>query len=493
MADSLKVLFMAAEMAPYAKTGGVADVARSLPSALRGLGHDVRVAIPRYARIDPARFSLQPLLSGVSVTMEDHREFATVFTSPPDDEVPTYLIDNQRYFARENLYGYPDDGERFIFFCRAAMEALRSLDWKPEVIHLNDWHTAIVANWLKTIYRDDPFFRNVASVYTLHNLAYQGIFGWRILEVAGVDEYAFMYPNIEELPHVVTLMAHGILFADAISTVSPTYARQILTPEYGEKLHTLLNDRKERLRGILNGIDYRQYDPATDRQIYQRYDAGSLGRKVANKKAFQREANLEVAEEIPLIGCISRLTNQKGFDILAEVVDGLLELPVQLAIVGTGDQYYHDLFSRLGRRYPGKVAVYLTFNDSLSRKLYAASDIYLMPSRFEPSGTGQMVAMRYGTIPVVHQTGGLADSVTDYDPRTGAGTGFAFRGYSGMQLFASVVRALESYKYPEVWRRLSQSAMGRDFSWEASAQEYQELYRDAMAFQNSTQLPARVG
>ncbi|HEX2924004.1 MAG TPA: glycogen/starch synthase [Chloroflexota bacterium] len=235
MADPLKILFLSAEMAPFAKTGGVSEVAAALPRALRNLGHDVRVAIPRHGRIDPARFSLRPVLSGVQIPVDDHQEAINVLSTELEGNLPVYFIDNEKYFARENLYGYPDDGERFIVYCRAVMEMLKLLDWKPDVIHLNDWHTAIVANWLKTIYKEDPFFRNVASVYTIHNLAYQGIFGWRILEIAGVDEYSFMYPQIEEFPNVVALMAHGILFADVISTVSESYAKEILTAEYGEK------------------------------------------------------------------------------------------------------------------------------------------------------------------------------------------------------------------------------------------------------------------
>jgi starch synthase len=493
MADPLKILFLSAEMAPFAKTGGVSEVAAALPRALRDLGHDVRVAIPRHGRIDPARFSLRPILSNMPVQVEEHQEPFNVLSADLQGNLPVYFIDNEKYFGRENLYGYQDDGERFVVFCRAAMDMLKLLDWKPDVIHLNDWHTAIVANWLKTIYKEDPFFRNVASVYTIHNLAYQGIFGWRILEIAGVDEYSFMYPQIEEFPNVVALMAHGILFADVISTVSESYAREILTAEYGEKLHTLLNDRKDRLFGILNGVDYAAMNPATDPVLSQHYDLSSLDQKVANKLAFQREANLTVDENVPLVGCISRLTSQKGFDILGEVIDGLMDLPLQLAILGTGDQYYHEMFTRVARRYPGKVAVFLTFNSTLAQKIYAGSDIFLMPSRFEPCGSNQMVAMRYGSVPVVRRTGGLADTVKDFDPRTGDGTGFSFEKYSGMMLFAAVVRALESYKHRDFWRKLMEAGMKADFSWDSTARKYTDLYHRAMEFQTQTEQPVKVG
>ncbi|HEX9015306.1 MAG TPA: glycogen synthase [Chloroflexota bacterium] len=493
MTDSLKVLFLAAEMAPFAKTGGVAEVANALPRALRDLGHDVRVAMPRYSRIDPASFSLRTQIPELSVPLDERQETAAVLTTEIENGLPVYFVDSPRYFNRENLYGYPDDGERFVFYSRAATQMLKELRWKPDVIHLNDWHTAIVANWLKTIYREDPFFQDVASVFTIHNLAIQGLFGWRILEVAGVEEYTFMYPRIEELPNVVALMAHGILFADAIATVSETYAREILTVEYGEKLNTLLQERKDRLFGVLNGIDYSTMNPATDRYLAQNFEIDTLDRRAANKAALQRDAGLAVDANVPLIGCISRLTNQKGFDILSEVIDGLMDLPLQLVLMGTGDQYYHEMFGRIARRFPGKVAVFLTFNASLAQRIYGGSDMFLMPSRFEPCGSSQMTAMRYGSVPVVRSTGGLADSVVDFDPATGTGNGFSFEKYSGMMLFATIVRALENFRYRESWRRLMREGMSADFSWSSSAKKYVELYEKARAFQRETAVPVRAG
>lgn len=493
MADGLKVLFLTAEMVPFSKTGGVSEVANALPRALRRLGHDVRVAMPRHRRIEPEKFSLRPLISDLEVPLDEHREVTDVMTTELAGDLPVYFIGSEKYFGRENLYGYPDDGERFIFYCRAAIEMLKHLDWQPDIIHLNDWHTAIVANWLKTIYKEDPFFQNVASVYTIHNLAYQGIFGWHILEIAGVEEYTFLYPQIEELPNVVALMAHGILFADAINTVSETYAKEIQTPEYGEKLHTLLNDRKDRLYGILNGIDYEVMNPATDPNLAQKFDISSLDKRVANKLAFQREAKLTVDESIPLIGCISRLNNQKGFDILTEVIDGLMDLSLQMVVLGTGDQYYHEMLARVQKRYPSKMAVFLTFNNTLAQKIYGASDMFLMPSRFEPCGSSQMIAMRYGSVPVVRKTGGLADTVKDFDPRTGEGNGFTFEKYSGMMLFAAVVRALEVYKYRDNWRKLMERGMQADYSWSAAAHKYANLYRKALDYRAQTEVPARVG
>jgi starch synthase len=493
MADKLRVLFLASEMVPFTKTGGVADVANALPSTLRELGHDVRVALPRYSRIDANKFALRPLLTGLQVPMEHYREPVSILATEIGKGLPVYFVDNERYFGRENIYGYPDDGERFVLYCRAALEMLRGLEWRPDVVHLNDWQTAITANWLNTVYRDDPLFRDMASVYTIHNLAYQGIFGWRILEIAGVNEFSFLYPHIEDIPNVVALTAHGVIFADAITTVSETYAREILTEEYGEKLHAILRDRKERLHGILNGVDNEVFNPATDPHLAQTFDVSTLERRAANKLAFQKETSLAVDERTPLVGCIARLTNQKGFDILAEVIDGLVDLPLQLVIMGTGDQYYHELLSRLARRHPEKVAVFLTFNSALSSKIYAASDIFLMPSRFEPSGSSQMIAMRYGSVPVVRRTGGLADTVRDFDPATGEGTGFSFEKYSGMMLFATVVRALETYKHGELWRKLMEAGMRSDFSWTATAQRYVEVYRRAIEHRATSQVGIRVG
>ncbi len=492
VADNLRVLFMSAEMTPFAKTGGVADVANALPRALRALGHDVRVVMPRYGRIDSAKFGLHPLVQEMSVTLEDRQETAAILEAELDG-LPIYFVDSPSHFHRENLYGYPDDGERFILYSRAATQLLKALNWSPNVIHLNDWHTAIVANWLKTIYREDPFFADTASVFTIHNLAIQGIFGWRILEVAGVDEYTFMYPRIEELPNVVALMAHGILFADAITTVSETYAKEILTVEYGEKLNTLLLERQDRLFGILNGIDYDAMNPAEDPFLAQQYDVSTIEKRTANKLALQMDAGLSVDAEVPLIGCISRLTNQKGFDILSEVIDGLMDLPLQLVLMGTGDQYYHEMFTRIARRYPGKVAVFLTFNTSLAQRIFGGSDMFLMPSHFEPCGSNQMVALRYGSVPIVRSTGGLADTVTDYDPRTGTGNGFAFEKYSGMMLFATIVRALEEYKHSDSWRKLMEAGMRADFSWANTARKYADLYGKAIEFQRQTSVPVRAG
>jgi starch synthase len=490
----LKVLFLSAEVVPFAKTGGLADVAGALPKALARLGHDVRVCMPRYGRIDPVRFNLSDALDPFPVPLDSTTESVTLKAGSIGDSVPVYFIDSDRYFAREGIYGYPDDGERFILFCRAAVEMLKRLPWQPDVIHCNDWQTGVVANWLHTIYKDDPFFANVGTVFTIHNLQQQGIFGQRILEIAGIDEFGFVHhPGVGDLSNVVDLMARGILFADIVNTVSQRYAEEIVTPEYGERLEPLLRDRSDSLFGVLNGIDYDEFDPATDQYIAAPFDADSLEKRVENKLSLQREAGLPELPEVPMIGMVSRLVDQKGFDILTQALEPLMAVTeAQLVILGTGDQHYHRLYTQIAERYPDRLALKLTFNASLARMIYAGSDMFLMPSRFEPCGTGQMLALRYGSIPIVRLTGGLADTVQNFDPRTGEGNGFVFERHEWVDLFAAIVRAIENYKYSATWRLLQQRGMEADFSWNASAREYVDLYRKALAAKETEATHART-
>lgn len=481
--EPLKILFLAAEVVPFAKTGGLADVAGSLPKALHALGTDVRVGMPRYGRIDPAKFDLETVLETFPVPMDEQAVEAGLMRGTIGAGVPVYMVENAHYYDREGIYMYPDDAERFIFFCRAMLEAVKILDWPPDVIHCHDWHTAIVTNWMKTIYEDDPFYQETATLYTIHNLAYQGIFGYRVLEVAGIDEFGFVvHPDIPDMDNVVDMMGRGIYFADLINTVSETYAQEILTEEYGERLDPLLRDRRDRLFGVLNGIDPERHNPATDPYIAAPYDLHDLSGKAICKQALQEEADLPVDAHIPLIGAISRLTDQKGFDLIAEIINPLMQhADFQFVLLGTGEQRYHDLFQQIHQRYPDRVAVLLTFNAPLAQKIYAGSDMFLMPSRFEPCGLGQLIAMRYGSIPIVRSTGGLADTVHDFDPETAAGNGFAFRPYDALALYGTIIRALENYKYEDTWHRLMVKAMSEDHSWDASARKYIDLYKRALA------------
>ncbi len=478
----LKILFLAAEAVPFAKVGGLADVVGALPKCLKALGHDVRLVMPRYGQIEPERFALTTVLDAIPVNMGSFKVQVGVRQGAIGDGVPVYMIDAPRYFERENIYGYTDDGERFILFCRGALEAMRALDWSPDILHCHDWHTGIVPNWMHTIYRDDPFYAHSATVYTIHNLAYQGIFGYRILEVAGVAASGFLYPQIAELANVVDIMGRGILFADAITTVSERYAQEILTPTFGEKLDHLLRSRRDRLFGILNGIDYQELNPATDRYIHVNYDVDSLDKREENKLALQEQANLPVRADLPLLAMISRLTDQKGFDLLAQIIQPLLAQGIQFIFLGIGDPHYQELLQDLAARYPEQVAIFLTFNTELAQRIYAGSDMFLMPSRFEPCGLGQLIAMRYGSVPIVHAVGGLADTVQEYDPSTGQGNGFVFTNYDPWEFFAAIVRALELYRFKDIWRTLQRRGMTADHSWSASARRYVEVYHDALAF-----------
>jgi starch synthase len=481
VSHSLKILMLSAEMVPFAKVGGPADVVGALPKALRALGHDVRVAMPAYRSVHLERFDPKTAQESMEVPFKHSLEEVAVLEATTND-VPVYFIDAPRFFQRENLYGYTDDGDRFILFCRAALEWCRALGWAPDVIHAHEWHTAIVPNWLHTLYRDDPVFADTATVFTIHNLAYQGIFGHRILEVAGLANQEFVLPVLSEKGDVVDLMGRGIAYADIVTTVSETYAEEIVTPEYGEGLDALLRARQGRLFGVLNGIDADVQNPATDPYIAQRYDDDHLERRAANKRALQEQSRLAIDPDAPVIGFVSRLIRQKGCDLIASVFDQIVQQGAQVVIVGTGDSYYHEIFSQFASKYPGRAAAHFTFGADWTQPLYAGADMYLMPSRFEPCGLNQMIAMRYGAIPIVRATGGLVDTVTEYDPESESGTGFAFGPYDNWALFGAVVRALQSHRFRDRWQRLMQRAMQADHSWSTSAEQYVGLYERAIAW-----------
>ena len=478
----MRILIVSAEVVPYAKVGGLADVAGSLPKSLKQLGHDVRVIMPRYGRIDPQKYDLEPVSGTFSVTLSDRDEAASLWQTTLDDSVTVYMVESQHYFAREAIYGYSDDGERFVFFCRAVLEAFKHLNWQPDIIHTNDWHTALIPNLLKTIYEDDPFYSQTASVFTIHNLAYQGLFDQKVLAMTGLGG-GFLRPQISEHSDQFDLMSQGILYADVINTVSPTYAREILTPEYSEGLDPVLKYRKARIFGILNGLDTQTFNPATDEELQANYDIKTLERKVENKLALQREGDLQEDPSIPLVGIVSRLADQKGFDLLEPIIEPLLkEVEMQLVLLGTGDQHYHDFFRRIGEQYPRQAAIALNFDAALAQRIYGGADIFLMPSRYEPCGLGQMIAMRYGTIPVVRSTGGLADTVKDYQPGSDEGNGFVFENYTPYACFVALTRAVETFHRPNEWRHLQKRGMEADLSWSVSAQRYVELYRKAQEF-----------
>jgi glycogen phosphorylase len=475
----LKVLVLSSEVFPYTKTGEMGEMVGELPRALKALGHDVRVAMPLYRWIP--RAALQPALDAFPVPLNSAQENAIVRQGQLSD-VPIYFIDNPRLFDREGLYMYPDDAERFIFFCRAALEMLPRLGWQPDVIHSNGWQTALVPNWLRTLYASNPAFQRTATVYTIHNLAHQGIFGEHALEIAGLARYGLiMHPQVAaDINAAVDLMARGILFADGISTVSENYAREIQTREFGEKLDPILRMRGTRLFGIGNGIDYAIANPATDPALARNFSPGQLDARAENKRALQEQLGLEENPAAPLIGFASPLDDVHGLDLLEQVLDHILDLGVQLVVQGSGEQHYREVLTRLHDQRPKQVATVFSYDDDLRRRLMAGADMLLVPSRFEPDGMTVLLAMHYGCVPIAHATGGLVDSVRDFEPQSGQGTGFTFVNQDRWALFAAVVRALESYRRREEWRGLQQRGMTRDVSWRSSAEKYVQLYRFAL-------------
>ncbi|MFH1407269.1 MAG: glycogen synthase GlgA [Candidatus Omnitrophota bacterium] len=449
----MKIAYCSSEVVPFAKTGGLADVAGSLPQALEALGHEVAVFMPKYKTVK---------ISGKNTTVGKN--------------VKVYFIENEKYFGRDNLYGdktgdYPDNLDRFSFFCRETIEFMKKIKFKPDIINCNDWQTALICIYVKK----DPYFKNTKTVFTIHNLSYQGLFSKEELHKTGLG---WEYFNMEALEYYgkINLLKGGIVFSDVISTVSPTYAKEIQTQQFGCGLEGILTKRSGRLFGIVNGIDYEIWDPEKDKKIFKNYSVKQLKDKYINKTSLQEELAITSDENIPMLGMISRLVDQKGFDILSGILDKLLPLKVQFVLLATGEPRYHVLFEEKAKKFHN-LACILRFDATLAQKIYAGSDIFLMPSLFEPCGLGQMISLKYGTIPLVRKTGGLADTITDYNPLDDTGNGFVFEEYNSAKLFDTIRRALASYENKIAWRKLVMRAMKCDFSWNASAKEYIKLYQ----------------
>lgn len=477
----LKILFVSSEVAPFAKTGGLADVAGSLPRAIAEKGHDVRIVMPRYKYIDcpmETRFDFPVMMKGRKETAIIRESYLETSYGKGMARVPVYFIDNYQYFDRDSLYCFFDEAERFAFFCRAVLEMLPGLEFKPDVIHCNDWQTGPIPALLKEQYGIIPFYQDIATVLTIHNLHYQGNYPKDCLELLGFsDEY--YHPDRLEFYGDVSFLKAGLVYADIINAVSKTYAREIKTPEYGERLDGLLRKRSLDLYGIVNGINCEEYDPWTDPVIAANYNFESIDRKKENKRFLQKTLGLPAAD-VPVFGLISRLVDQKGLDLLEDIFDDLMQMDVQLAVLGTGDIRYEKLFRAMSRQYPAKVAAHIGFDTVLAQQIYAGCDLFLMPSRFEPCGLGQLIALRYGTVPVARKTGGLADTVVDYDPGKQKGNGFVFVEYRPEGLLDAIRRALIMYSRPDLWHAMVRSAMQMDFSWPVSAGEYVKLYQTAI-------------
>lgn len=477
----MKILHVASEVTPFAKTGGLADVAGSLPVALQRLGHDVRVISPFYRSVEVSGSGIRKGRKGVEVPLGGSAKKAWLRVGDLHG-VPVYFIENREYFNREALYGtergdYPDNPERFAFFCRAALGFCKRLDFRPDIIHCHDWQTALVPILLRHELQDDLFFQKCATVYTIHNLAYQGLFPPASLGEMGVDGSLFTVEGLEFYGSV-NLMKGGILASDLVTTVSPSYCREIMTPAQGCGLDGVLRQRERDLFGIVNGIDTRRWNPEDDRDLPKTYSTAAPAGKRAVKRALRQELGLE-QREAPLLGMISRIVSQKGFDLLIELLPRFAAADLDLVILGSGEERYLRELAAAAERSGNIRLCTGSFNDPLAHRIYAGSDLFLMPSRYEPCGLGQLIALRYGSVPIVRKSGGLGDTVTDASQR--GGTGFVFGEFTAEALWEAITRALALYEAPEQWKKLVRRGMGTDVSWDLPAQRYEELYRTALA------------
>jgi starch synthase len=462
------------------KTGGLADVAGALPKELKKLGTEVCVILPNYSVI-PERFKQTfQFRKSIDVQLGSQSQYCGIF-STEHDGITYYFIDNESYFNRDSLYGHDDDGERFSFFSKAVLECIPHLDFIPDVIHCHDWHTAMVNFLLNAHYRQNPMYKDIKTVFTIHNLQFQGIFPYQVMsDLLGLDSQYF---NVEQLEFFgnVNFMKGGIVASDIVTTVSPTYKEEIQLPYYGERLDGLLRKHSNKLIGIVNGIDDSVYNPSVDRDIAVPYDIDSLEGKAENKQVLQQYFGLPVVETTPIIAMVTRLTSQKGLDLVLHVVHDLIQEDVQFIVLGSGDPHYENFFNQMTQKYSDKVKVYLGFNEALAHQIYAGADLFLMPSQFEPCGLGQLIALKYGTIPIVRETGGLNDTVQSYDESTGEGNGFTFKNFNAHDMLNTIKRAIYYYRQKETSRRLVQQAMSQDYSWSQSAKEYNEIYKDLLS------------
>mgnify|MGYP002855983572 CR=1 FL=1 len=473
----MKVLFVASEAAPFIKTGGLADVMGALPKALQALGVEPALVIPLYAGIGEAyRNEMETVYTG-SLNLSWREQYLGVKKLVMDG-IPVYFIDNEYYFGRDKLYGFDDDAERFAYFAKAALAMLPYIDFKPDVIHSNDWHTGMLGAYLKEDFMQDPFYQGMKNIYTIHNLKYQGVFGREIVEdILGVSMRLLYNGNIENAGNV-NFMKAGMCYADYITTVSPTYAEEITYPYFGEGLEDYVALCAGKINGILNGLDEQEYNPETDPNIPVHFDKTNVFmKKPLAKEALQRELGLAVNREIPVLAMITRLVEAKGLDLVTYIMNELMEEQVQLVVVGTGDEEYADALRELAWRHPGSVSVNILFNEGLARRVYAGADMFLMPSRYEACGLSQMIAMRYGTVPVVRETGGLKDSVKDFDKYNATdGNGLRFANFNAHELLFAVKRGLSYFAEAPLWEHLVLNAMESDNSWNRSAQAYANLY-----------------
>lgn len=459
----MKIAICASEVVPFAKTGGLADVAGALPLALEALRQEVIIIMPKYKAIQERSFKIYKLKEDISYSVVSKG-------------IKVYFIENDEYFNRDGLYGdksgdYKDNLERFSYYCKRSLELLKEINFKADIIHIHDWQATLIPIYLKTLYKDTPFYKNIKTVLTIHNIGYQGLFAKEQYPKLGLD-WSFFNMEMLEFYGQINLLKGGMVFSDLINTVSPTYSKEIQTKEFGYGLEGVLNKRKNSVFGILNGLDYSIWNPQTDKFIAKNYSAENIQDKNENKKDLQQICKLPKEDEVPLFGIVSRLAEQKGFDILADALDKICRMNLQLVILGTGDMKYHLILEDMVKKYPKVISLHLKFDDALAHKIYAGSDIFLMPSKYEPCGLGQLISLKYATLPLVFKTGGLADTVTKDN-------GFIFDNYSQEDLIKTVQKAIKAFRNKEKWLKMQSMAMQCNFSWEESAQKYIDLYERA--------------
>lgn len=477
----MHIVFAASECVPFSKTGGLADVVGALPPALAALGHRVSVYLPLYRQTRLA--DAKPVLPSVTVPFDDRYRFCSVLDGGMHSGVQFYFIDYPPFFDREALYGtsvgdYRDNAERFALYSRAVLESCKILG-VPDVFHCHDWQSALVPVLLRSVYAEDPAFRDVGCVFTIHNMGYQGLFPPEILPLLMLPWDLFTITRMEFYGNV-NFLKGALVFADFVTTVSKKYSQEIQTAEYGFGLEGVLHGRAATVTGILNGVDYKEWSPETDKFIAARYSHQDLSGKAACKQDLLTQFGIADADsKLPVIGIVSRFAAQKGFDLISQVMDRLAREDMIVVALGAGDKEYQDMFLRLHKQYPQKIAVKVAYDNGLAHKIEAGSDMFLMPSRYEPCGLNQIYSLKYGTVPVVRATGGLDDTIENWDLRTGRGTGFKFSEYTGEALLDTVKLALKAYQDHEAWQRLMRNGMSKDFSWNASAREYVRVYERA--------------
>lgn len=482
MAHKPVVFFISPEAAPFAKTGGLADVAGSLPSALHSLGAEVAVGLPFYRAIKEQNLSIWEKIPRIEVPLGEDTLSCRVLETKTADGIPVYFFDREDLFDRPRLYGTPegdyyDNFERFCFFCRAVLLFAKEAGFRFQVAHCHDWQTGPVPAYLRTVYGNDPFFASTATVFTIHNLGYQGLFPQSKLAASGIPEKEFNPEGLEYWGKISLLKA-GITYSDAITTVSKKYSEEIRTPEFGQGLDGVLRARDEALYGILNGVDYKAWDPSRDPHIPYHYDSGKVETKKKNKAALIEELKLKRSRnERPLLGLISRLSSQKGCDLVVQIAEDVVNLKALLAILGEGDEIYRSALVELSRKHGSNIAVRIGFDEPLAHKIMAAADMLLIPSLYEPCGLTQMYALKYGTVPIARATGGLDDTISSFDPENRTGNGFKFGPYTAEALLGAIKEALALFRNKEAWRTLMRNGMNEDFSWDRSARRYLEIYQ----------------